>query len=246
MINVKNVINDLVGYDGLKIIQNSSYFNFSLESVLLPRFCEIKKDGMKIIDICTGNAPIPLILSTLTNSNIIGIEIQKEIYDLAVETVKLNNLNDKINIINMDAKDLIKIYDTDSFDLITCNPPYFKYKCDSNINENIVKSIARHEMLITLEDIIKIAKKLLKNNCSLVIVHRSERLAEILKLLVESNLQPKRMRFIYPKSGEESNLVLIDAKKNGKVGVKVLSPLVCHYSDGSYTEEVLKMFEREK
>lgn len=244
MINVANVVNDLVGYQNLKIVQNTEYFNFSLESVLLPRFCELKKCRLRILDLCTGNAPIPLILSTLTESNIIGIEVQKEVYDLAVQSVSINNLSDRIKIINMDARDISKKYDTDSFDLITCNPPYFKYIESSNINDNSVKSIARHELLINLEDIVKIGRKLLKNNGSLVMVHRTERLSEIIRLLEENNLAPKRMKFIYPKEGENSNLVLIDARKNGNIGLKVLPPLVCHNSDGSYTEEVLKMFER--
>lgn len=244
MICVENVINDLVGYDDLKIVQNNKFFNFSLESVLLPRFCELKKSNMKILDLCTGNAPIPLILSTLTDSKVIGVEIQKEVYELAKESVSINNLDDKIHIINMDAKDLVLEYDTDSFDLITCNPPYFKYNDESNINDNMVKSVARHEIFITLEDIVKIARKLLKNNGSLVLVHRTDRLSEIVSLLEKNNLQPKRMRFIYPKNGENSNLVLVDAKKNGNIGLKVLPPLICHNSDGSYTDEVLEMFRR--
>lgn len=242
--NVANVINDLVGYKNLKIIQNTDYFNFSLESVLLPRFCEIKKGKLKIMDLCTGNAPIPLILSTLTDSDILGIEIQKEIYDLAIQSVKINNLQNRINIINMDVREIDEKYETDSFDLITCNPPYFKYIESSNINDNSIKSIARHELLVNMEDIVKIGRKLLKNNGSLVLVHRTERLSELIKLLEENNLAPKRIRFIYPKEGENSNLVLIDARKNGKIGLKVLPPLVCHNSDGSYTKEVLSMFER--
>lgn len=242
----ENVINDLVGYSGLKIVQNSKYFNFSLESVLLPRFCEIKNSNMKIMDLCTGNAPIPLILSTITNSNIIGIEIQDEIYDLAIQSVEINNLSNIINIIKMDAKEVVNHYDTDSFDLITCNPPYFKYTENSNINENDIKSNARHEILINIEDIIIIGRKLLKNNGSLVLVHRTERLGEILVLLEKYNLEPKRIKFIYPKKGENSNLVLIDARKNGKLGLKVLTPIVCHNEDGSYTDEVLEMFERLK
>jgi len=242
--NVANVVNDLVGYENLKIIQNTEYFNFSLESILLPRFCEIKKGKLKIMDLCTGNAPIPLILSTLTSSNIIGVEIQKEIYDLAVQSVVINNLQDRISLINMDVRNIASEFNTDSFDLITCNPPYFKYVESSNINDNSVKSIARHEISITLEDIIKIGRKLLKNNGSLVIVHRTDRLSEIIKLMEDNNLAPKRMRFIYPKTGENSNLVLIDARKNGNVGLKVLPPLICHNEDGSYTEEVLNMFER--
>lgn len=240
---MENVVNDLVGYDKLKIVQNNEYFNFSLESILLPRFC-VLRNNMKIMDLCTGNAPIPLVLSQFTNSHIIGVELQKEIYDLAKETIRINNLENRIDILNMDVKDVIKSYETDSFDLITCNPPYFKYLESSNINQNEIKSIARHEIKVNLEDIISISKKLLKNNGSLVLVHRTERLSEIIELLNKNNMEAKRIRFIYPKEGEDSNLVLIDAHKNGKIGLKVLPPLICHNNDGSYTKEVLDMFER--
>lgn len=239
----KNVINDLVGYDNLKIVQNNEYFNFSLESILIPRFCILKKE-MKIIDFCTGNAPIPLILSTLTDSEIIGVEVQKEIYDLATESVKINGLEERISILNEDVKKLPDLFETDTFDLITCNPPYFKVNESSNLNYNYIKTVARHEVMLTLNDIFAVSRKLLKNNGSLVMVHRTDRLSEILTLMTNNNLQPKRIRFIYPKEGKESNLVLIDAKKNGKIGVKVLPPLYCHNDDGSYTSEVLKMFER--
>lgn len=238
------VVNDLVGYEGLKIVQNKNYFNFSLESVVLPRFCEIKKGKMKIIDFCTGNAPIPLILSTLTNQEIIGIEVQKEIYDLAVESVKINNLDNQIKIFNMNVKDVFLEFETDSFDLVTCNPPYFKTLESSNLNENKVKSIARHEILITLEEIIEVSKKILKNGGSLVMVHRAERLAELLLVLKKNNFEAKRVRFLQPKIGENANLVLVDAKKNGNVGLKVLPSLICHNEDGSYTKEILEMFER--
>lgn len=241
--NVENVINDLVGYDNLKIVQNSNYFNFSLESVMIPRFC-VLKNNMKIIDFCTGNAPIPMILSTLTDSNIIGVELQKEIYNLAVQSIKINNLEDRITLLNMNVLDIFNVYETDSFDLITCNPPYFKVNEFSNLNNNMIKSIARHEIEIKLEDICRISKKLLKNNGSLVLVHRTDRLSEIINMLLKYNLQPKRIRFLYPKELENSNLVLIDARKNGNVGLKVLPPLICHNMDGSYTKEVLDMFRR--
>lgn len=241
--NVENVINDLVGYDNLKIVQNSNYFNFSLESVMIPRFC-VLKSNMKIIDFCTGNAPIPMILSTLTDSNIIGVELQKEIYNLAVQSVKINNLEDRITLLNMNVLDIFNVYETDSFDLITCNPPYFRVNEFSNLNNNMIKSIARHEIEIKLEDICRISKKLLKNNGSLVLVHRTDRLSEIINMLLKYNLQPKRIRFLYPKELENSNLVLIDARKNGNIGLKVLPPLICHNMDGSYTKEVLDMFRR--
>lgn len=210
---------------------------------MIPRFC-VLKNNMKIIDFCTGNAPIPMILSTLTDSNIIGVELQKEIYNLAVQSIKINNLEDRITLLNMNVLDIFNVYETDSFDLITCNPPYFKVNEFSNLNNNMIKSIARHEIEIKLEDICRISKKLLKNNGSLVLVHRTDRLSEIIDLLLKYNLQPKRIRFLYPKEQENSNLVLIDARKNGNIGLKVLPPLICHNMDGSYTKEVLDMFRR--
>lgn len=210
---------------------------------MIPRFC-VLKNNMKIIDFCTGNAPIPMILSTLTDSNIIGVELQKEIYNLAVQSIKINNLEDRITLLNMNVLDIFNVYETDSFDLITCNPPYFKVNEFSNLNNNLIKSIARHEIEIKLEDICRISKKLLKNNGSLVLVHRTDRLSEIINMLLKYNLQPKRIRFLYPKELENSNLVLIDARKNGNIGLKVLPPLICHNMDGSYTKEVLDMFRR--
>ena len=210
---------------------------------MIPRFC-VLKNNMKIIDFCTGNAPIPMILSTLTDSNIIGVELQKEIYNLAVQSIKINNLEDRITLLNMNVLDIFNVYETDSFDLITCNPPYFKVNEFSNLNNNMIKSIARHEIEIKLEDICRISKKLLKNNGSLVLVHRTDRLSEIINMLLKYNLQPKRIKFLYPKELENSNLVLIDARKNGNIGLKVLPPLICHNMDGSYTKEVLDMFRR--
>ena len=166
-IKEEKIINDLVYFKDLKIVQNKNYFNFSLDSVLLPSFVIINPNTKKILDLCTGNAPIPLILSTKTNAEIIGVEIQKEIYDLAVESVKINK-KDNIKIINKDVKDIINDYETDTFDLITCNPPYFKYIESSKINLNEQKTIARHEVNINIEDILKLSKKLLKNGGSFV------------------------------------------------------------------------------
>ena len=225
----------------MKIVQDTDYFNFSLDSVLLYNFLNLKKN-MKIIDICSGNCPIPLLLSKKVNSKIIAVELQKEIYELGKESIEINNLSNQIELLNMDAKELTKKYDTDTFDLITCNPPYFKINDGSIINDNNVKSIARHEIMITIDDIIKIGRKLLKNNGSLCIVHRTDRLFEIINKMKENNIEVKRIRFIYPKKDKESNLVLIDGHKNGKEGVKILPPLYVHNDDGSYTEEVLKMF----
>lgn len=235
-------INDLVYFKDIKIVQDKDYFNFSLDSVLLPNFVEITRKTKKILDMCTGNAPIPLILSTKTDAKIYGVELQKEVYDLAKETIKINNLDNQIELINDNIKNLKKIFDTETFDIITCNPPYFKKKDDSIINENKVKSIARHEIEMELEDVMIISKALLKNEGSLVLVHRTDRLIEIIELMKKHNIEPKRMRLIYPKVNAESNLVLIDGRKNGKKGLKILPPLYIHNDDNSYTSEVLEMF----
>lgn len=238
----EKVINDLVYYDNLKIVQNKNYFNFSLDSVLLPNFVFLGQNTKMILDLCTGNAPVPLILSTKTNAKIYGVEIQKDIYDMAVESVKINNLENRIELINEDAKNIINRFETDTFDVITCNPPYFKCSDTSLKNANDVKSIARHEIMIELEDVIKVARKLLKNGGSLCMVHRTDRLIEIIEIMRKHNIEPKRLQCIYPKKDSESNLILIDGKKNGNVGLKVLSPLYVHNDDGNYTDEVLKIF----
>lgn len=235
-------INDLVYFKNIKIVQDKDYFNFSLDSVLLPNFVEITKKTKKILDMCTGNAPVPLILSTKTNAEIYGVELQKEIYNLAVETLKINKLDSGIKLINDNIKNLKNVFNTETFDIITCNPPYFKNKEDSIINENKIKSIARHEIEMNLEDVMIISKALLKNEGALVLVHRTERLIEIIELMKKHNIEPKRIRLIYPKVNTESNLVLIDGRKNGKEGLKILPPLYIHNKDNSYTDEVLEMF----
>ena len=235
-------INDLVNFNNIKIYQNKNYFNFSLDSILLPNFVILNNKTKKVLDLCTGNIPIPLILSKKTKALIYGVEIQKEIFDLAEKTLKIHNLENQIILINKDAKELVNDFETDIFDLITCNPPYFKNSNTSIKNNNNIKSIARHEILIKLEDIINISKKLLKNNGSLSLIHRTDRLIDIIILMRQNNIEPKRIRFIYPKAGKESNLVLIDGRKNGKPGLKILDPLIVHEQNGNYSKEVLKMF----
>lgn len=235
------VINDLLNYKNLKIVQNTDWFSFSLDSVLLADFVKLNK-RTKMIDFCTGNAPIPLFLSSKTDNKIIGVEIQKEIYDLAIKTVKINNLEKQIEIINCDVKKLSDMYETDSFDLITCNPPYFKY-CESNaINDNKIKSIARHEIMLNLGDIFKIARKLLKNNGKIALVHRTDRIIDIITAMKENNIEPKRIKFIYPFSNSNSNIVLIEGSKNGKPGIIIEKSLIVHNSDGTYTKEVSDIF----
>lgn len=237
------VKNRLLNYKDLVIMQNTDWFSFSLDSVLLPNFVTINKNIENIIDFCTGNAPIPLILSTKTNAKIYGVELQKEIYELAVKTIKLNNLENKIEIINDDIKNLSNYFETEFFDIITCNPPYFKYSKNSNINKNKIKTIARHEVYIDLNIIFSIAKKILKNGGVIAIVHRPDRLIEIIETMKKNNIEPKKIQFIYPKENSECNAILIEGKKNGKPGLKILKPVYVHDEDGNYKEDIKKLFE---
>ena len=235
------VENYLLGYKNIKIMQDTDMFNFSLDSVLLPNFITINENIKQILDIGTGNGPIPLILSTKTKAHIVGYEIQKEVSLLAQESIEINNLQKQIIIINDDIKN--NTYETETFDIITCNPPYFEVKEKSKFNKNDYKTIARHEVNLNLEDILKISKKLLKNEGTLGLVHRPERLIDILTLMRKYNIEPKKIRLVYPKKNKEANILLIEGKKNGKKSLKILPPLYSHNEDGTYTEEIQKYFE---
>ena len=236
------VLNYLLGYKDMKIYQDTEYFNFSLDSVLLANFVTINSKIKKILDIGTGNAVIPLIMSNRTSVFIDAVEIQKEIYDLAVKSVKLNKLEKQINVYNEDILNFYKEKESDVYDIITCNPPFFIKNDNSNLNNNSVKSMARHELSLKLEDIMLVSKKLLKNNGRLAVVHRTDRLIDILELMRKHNIEPKKIQLIYPKENTESNIVLVEGVKNGNKGLKILHPLVIHTKDNEYTEEVLKYF----
>ena len=236
------VLNDLLGYENLKIYQNTQMFSFSLDSVLLANFVRINKNTNKILDIGTANAPIPLILSIRTDADIIAVEIQKEVYELAHKTINYNKLENRIKLINGDINEYANLFQTEMFDIITCNPPFFKVTENVKLNESEYKKIARHEIKLNLEQIIKISKKLLKNNGSLNIVHRPERLIEIITIMKNNNIEPKRIQLIYPKEGECANILLIEGVKDGKSGLKIEPSIIAHNIDGSYTEDVLKNF----
>lgn len=217
-------LNDL--YDtGFKIYQSKDYFKFSLDSLLLANFVEFNFTDKLVLDLCTGNAPVPIILSENKKIKIYGFELQKEIYELAVKSIKVNQINN-VEIINDDVKNSLNYFPGNNFDIVTCNPPYFKYTKNSIINENEIKSIARHEIKITLEDIIKIATKQLKAKGKFYIVHRSDRLIEIINCLNKYNFGIKKLQFVYSSIDANSSMVLIEAKKDCKNDVKVLKPII--------------------
>ena len=216
---------------------------FSLDSTLLADFINVSNSPQKIIDLGTGNGPIPLFLTIKTKAKIYGVEIQKDVYELAKKSVELNNLTQQIELINGDIKGIYKIVGANTFDIVATNPPYFKYIPTSNINKNDYLTIARHEVLITLEDIIIESKKLLGDGGFLYMVHRCERLPDIIEIFTKHGFGIKKMRFVHSKiTDEKALLVLIEARKNKKADVTVVKPLFVYNEDKTYTEEVRQIF----
>lgn len=236
------VRNRLLNFDDMIIYQDDDYFLFSLDSVLLANFVTLKLTDKKIIDLCSGNAPVPMLMSFRTKARIFGVELQKYIYEMGIDSIKENGLDDQIEFINADVMNVSKLFESESFDVVTCNPPYFKYVESSLINENKGKAIARHEVKIKLEDIIAKAKYLLKNSGTFAMVHRPERMIEIINIMQKNGIEPKKMQLVYPKNDKDANMLLIEGVKNGKKGLKILSPLVVHDSNGNYVKQVKEMF----
>ena len=213
--------------DDLEIIQRNDHQNYTLDSRLLSEFCRINRHVKKILDIGTGNGILPLLLSKKSKAEITGIEILEVSAELAVKNIKLNNLEERIHIINGDIKKWEDHFRRDEFDQIITNPPFFKYDSnDGQINELDQLVTARHEYNIKLEEIIEISSKLLKNNAYFTMVHRSERLVEILELLVKYGLEPKRLQFCYTKPGNPAKTLLIEAVKNSEKGLKIEAPII--------------------
>ena len=218
---ISKVKNDLFDYKNRYIMQMKDGFKFSLDSLLLAEFVKVKKDDKKILDMCTGNAPVPLVLSLKTNAEIVGFEIQKEISELALESVAINGLEKNIRIINDDIKNIDNYFESNTFDIITCNPPYFKTKEDGYRNKNDFLTLARHEIAIDLETIFKIASKNLKDNKAFYLVHRVERLDDIIVLARENKMNVKELLFISTKKEKAANTILVKCVKNGKPGIKL-------------------------
>lgn len=234
------VINYLLAYENMKIIQRKDMFNFSLDTVLLAHFCTLNKDLNTIVDFGTNNAAIPLLLSRRTDKKIIGVEIQEEAVQLAKKNIQMNHLEDQIEIVHSDIKEYVK--DAPKVKLVVCNPPFFRVGEKSHINENEYLQIARHEIKINLEEIISCAASMLDNKGRFAMVHRPERMIEIINCMQKYDIEPKRIRFVYPKQGRESHIFLIEGMYKGNKGVKIESPLYAHEEDGSYTKEIKKMF----
>lgn len=227
--------------NGYYIIQNPEMFCFGMDAVLLSDFATGKPKG-KVIDLGTGTGIIPTLMHARgKGTHFTGLEIQESSVDMASRSVLYNKLQDKIEIIQGDIKEVPCIFKAASFDVVTSNPPYIQ---ESHGLENLMepKNIARHEILLNLEDVIKAAAYLLKEGGSFAMVHKPFRLAEIIRLMSKYRLEPKRMCMVQPYVDKEPNMVLIEANKGGRTMMKIEPALVVYNKDGSYTEDLLKRY----
>ena len=234
---------DSIGFADLKLIQNSDQFCYGIDAVILSDFVKIKGNA-NIIDMGTGNGIIPLILSHKTKAaKIIGIELQKEVFALAEENIKLNSLEDRIEIYNMDILDAPSKFGLGSFSTVVSNPPYMAK--DSGISSSIeAKSISRHESTANLYDFIETAGKLLKDQGDFFLVHRPLRLVDIICFARQNNLEPKKIRLVHPDKNKKPNIMLLHCVKNARPELKFMKPLYVYNSNGDFTQEINKIYER--
>lgn len=234
---------DLLTQVGYKIAQDEGQFCFGIDAVLLADFASKKiRHNSNVIDLCSGNGIIALLLCGLTRAaTVTALEIQKEACNLAAESVKLNALQERLHLVNGDLKNVQQIFEKYSFGAVVCNPPYVKASHGSGCAAS-AKSIARHEILCTLDDVIKAADYLLKPNGSFFMIHRPERLGEIFAALSKYKLEASELRMVQPAADSAPTMVLIQAKKNIKPNLKVDVPLVVYKAKGVYTDEVKSIY----
>jgi tRNA1Val (adenine37-N6)-methyltransferase len=233
---------DDVNRNGYKVIQNKKDFCFGIDAVLLSGFAQAKK-GERVLDLCTGTGIIPILMEAKTSGeHFSALEIQQKSAEMARRSVALNKLEDKIDIVEGDLKEIEKYFKHGSFEVVTCNPPYMPEGCGYK-NELTPKLIARHEVMCNIYDVMQAADKMLKYGGRLYMVHRAERLADIFEAARGAHLEPKHLRMVHSTQDKEANLVLIEFMKGGKPSLKVDKPLVIYTEDRVYTEEVRKLYE---
>jgi tRNA1Val (adenine37-N6)-methyltransferase len=230
---------------GIHVIQKKEAFRFGVDAVLLANFARVKR-GMKVIDLCTGTGIIPFIIAGKTEaSNITGIEIQEEMVEMASRSVKYNKLENRLNFINGDLKDLKLLKELPKADVVTVNPPY-KLQNSGIVNPNDKNAIARHEICCTLEDVIIACRTLLKDNGRMYMVHRPERIADILCTMRKHKVEPKTIRMIHPNTKKSPNIVLVEGQRDGGAFLKWEPSLYVYNDEGGYTEELERIYGRVK
>ena len=232
--------------NNLKIIQNKDGFCFGIDAVLLSDFAKDIRNNSKVLDLGTGTGILGILLCGKTKlAKIYGIDIQEDVCNMASRSIELNNLQDRFEIINKNITDLRDIFEENSFDVVVSNPPYKKDNSGLK-NESETKLISRHEITASLEDFISTSSKLLKNNGSIYMVHRPERLSDLFYLLRKYNLEPKKLRLVHSYTNNKPKLILVKATKNAKSFLNIEEPLIIYNNDGSYTDEIFEIYGKEE
>ncbi|ELJ9308982.1 tRNA1(Val) (adenine(37)-N6)-methyltransferase [Staphylococcus pseudintermedius] len=226
--------------EDLRIIQNDAVFSFSTDALLLGHFTEVRKRD-RILDMCAGNGVIPLLLSDKGNNVITGVEIQPQLVNMAVRSVQYNHLEDRITMVEMDINALIQAYSPAQFDLITCNPPYFKAN-QTNQHQLEAHKIARHEIYCTLDDCLRISNHLLKEGGRVVMVHRAERMLDLFESMRHYRIEPKRLHMIFSKPGKAAQTIVVEGRKGGRQGLDIAPPFYIYDEQGDYTPEMKEIY----
>ncbi|EKO8900912.1 tRNA1(Val) (adenine(37)-N6)-methyltransferase [Staphylococcus pseudintermedius] len=226
--------------EDLRIIQNDAVFSFSTDALLLGHFTEVRKRD-RILDMCAGNGVIPLLLSDKGNNVITGVEIQPQLVNMAVRSVQYNDLEDRITMVEMDINALIQAYSPAQFDLITCNPPYFKAN-QTNQHQLEAHKIARHEIYCTLDDCLRVSNHLLKEGGRVVMVHRAERMLDLFESMRHYRIEPKRLHMIFSKPGKAAQTIVVEGRKGGRQGLDIAPPFYIYDEQGDYTPEMKEIY----
>lgn len=243
VITYKDETIDDLQLNGLKLIQKQHGFRFGIDAVLLANFANIKRNS-RVIDLCTGTGIIPILIYGKNQiSEAIGVEIQEDMAEMANRSSQLNEIEDKVKFFCADLKNTDYLKSLGRFDVLTVNPPY-KLNNAGIVNPSDKLAIARHEVMCNLEDVIKAARTLLKDNGRMYMVHRPERLADIITLMRKYKVEPKRIRMIHPNTKKAPNIVLVEGQRDGGSFLKWEAPLYVYNDDGDYTEEINQIYER--
>lgn len=228
---------------GLKLIQDTTGFCFGIDAVLLANFAKVKR-GANVVDLGTGTGIIPILIAGKSEAKkIIGVEIQEEVHEMATRSVQLNNLQNRVQIVNADIKNIDKELEVHGYHVVTSNPPYMHEGGIKNPNDK--KMISRHEVKCTLEDVIRAASRLTMPKGKFFMIHRPIRLVDISTLGRKYNLEPKKIQFVHPRAGKAPNLVLVEFVKDGRPELKIEDPLYVYGEDGSYTDEIRAIYANE-
>ncbi len=236
---------DDLQYGGLELIQKEDGFRFGVDAVLLADFAAVRRNEY-VADLGAGSGIIPILLAGKTEASFItGIEIQEELADMATRSILMNGLGGRAAMICGDIRQAERLLGSGRFDVVVSNPPYIR-KAGGIVNPSDSKAVARHEIKCTLQDVIRAAAGLLAEGGRFAMVHKPERLADIICLMRDNSIEPKHLRFVHPSPGKKANIMLIGGIKGGRPELKMMEPLYIYNADGRYSDEIDRIYARQK